>query len=150
MRILNGLIFSATFCAGIPASAQSVELQPGLWAFDQSIETTNSSSENVQTSDEVTECITAGNNTYGAQDLINEYFTGGGMSCSFVTVDIDQGHGTASFTCRNDDVGALIHGESVSDFSGTRYSVRTTGRLTSSTLRYDFQAEVIGRRIGEC
>ena len=141
----------ATCCSsGFPLLAQSVDLQPGLWVFDQSLRTTGSSADNVNTSDQITECLTDANNTYSSQDLIDEYFTGGGLSCSFVIVDLDQGHGTAEFTCRNDGVGALIRGESVSDFSETSYSVRTTGRLSNPVLRYDFRVEVVGRRIGSC
>jgi len=153
-RMLNyfvrHLFVTTAFINGTPLFAQTVDLEPGHWVFEQSVMTTSSSGEDVRNATEVSECLTEGNTTWSAQSLIDEYFSGGGLRCSFVHVDIDQGAGQADFTCQNAQVGAMVRGSSVGSFTGETYTVRTTGTLTSTTLSYDFLVSVVGRRVGNC
>lgn len=146
----KGLILTIATVFGSPVLAQTVELEPGRWVFEQSLVATGSTGEDLRNASVVTECLSEGNSTWSPQDLIDEYFTGGGLSCSFVHVDLDQAVGQAEFTCQNTEVGVSVRGSSSGRFTGETYSVRSTGTLSSPTLSYDLLVEVNARRVGSC
>ena len=137
LGILSGL---AVLMAS-PATAQVIEVDPGLWYYISSV----SVGPQQVIDKEYEYCLTPDMTKRTLGDLVAELQDGG--TCSVSNVQHRVGHGEANMVCQNEDFGTA-RGNISADYTKTSYTVRANATIASQGVA--ISSKTTASRIGDC
>lgn len=136
-----GLLSTLAVVMSSTASAQLIEIDPGLWFYVSSV----SVGPQQVVDKEYEYCLTPDMTKRTLGDIVAEMQDGG--TCSVSNVQHRSGHGEADMVCQNQDVGT-VRGNVSADYTKTSYTVRANA--TIANLGTTMSSKTTASRIGDC
>jgi len=147
VKKVSGLVGITVFTLAAAISAHAtdivIEIEPGLYKFDQSA----SMGPQVIDDKSYEYCLTPDMTKRTINDLVAELQDGG--NCSVSNVRHSAGHGEADIICQNQDFGTA-RGHLSADYTRTSYSVRGNAMIDMRGMKVPLSSQVDAKRVGDC